>query len=406
MATNPEGVMGMLGFSQDRRGLQLIGVVAVLTAAVGILLTGAATAGASQKTSRGSRASSGWTWSKGQSLPGASNVSVIEGLSCPSSSLCLIPANRNGKTGTGVYWSHNPAGGASAWHFLAVAAPFGGDISCDKVEGTSYYCDVAGNSLWTSGAPTTGWNAVDLAGAYSTPTYTPLGAVSCWVNVECVEADESGNILSTDAALVKSGPVLVFHTESGGGQSVSCAPFRSGANVFCAAVDSNPGSGGHDGEVAWSTDPSSGTWITGDTTDGSDLVKIACPSDALCVALEGGAGDEAYIGVSSDRATGKSWAKTWKAVDVPARTAGGFSPELTALTCYSDSLCAVSGHNSSGNFVYTSTHPAATLSAWTESMLDDGAASDSYTSAAGVACPSASECVVVSGEGQVSVGKP
>jgi hypothetical protein len=28
------------------------------------------------------------------------------------------------------------------------------------------------------------------------------------------------------------------------------------------------------------------------------------------------------------------------------------------------------------------------------------------TSAAGIACPSPSECIVVSGEGQVSVGRP
>jgi hypothetical protein len=347
-------------------------------------------------------AKGGWKWSKGKSLPGSSDSSVIEGLSCPSTSLCLIPANQNGQSDTGIYWSTDPAGGAGAWHFLAVASPFGGDIACDKVGASSYYCDVAGNSLWTSGSPTTSWNAESFANYYDTSTYTSLGAVSCWVNVQCVEADGSGNVFSTDAAAVQSGPLAVFpQLTDYAAPSVGCAPLTQGENPFCAVVEANPSSSGRGGEVAWSTDPSSGTWTTGDTTGGSDLTSIVCPSDALCVALEGGAGESAYIGVSRDPANG---AQTWRAVHVP--TVGSFGPTLSALTCYSDALCAVSGQNTRENFVYISKNPAAKLSAWSESKLHDGATLSASTSAAGIACPSASECIVVSGEGQVSVGKP
>jgi hypothetical protein len=286
-----------------------------------------------------------------------------------------------------------------------VASPFGGDISCDKVGANSYYCDVAGNSLWTSGSPTTAWNPESFANYYSTSTYTSLGAVSCWANVQCVEADGSGNIFATNAANVVSGPVAVFpQVQIGGGQSVACAPFRQGENEFCAAVDSNPGSSGRGGEVAWSTDPSTGAWTTGDTAGGSDLTDIVCPSDALCVALEGGAGGTPYIGVSRVSAAGTTWAQTWRAFTLPI--VGGFDSELSALTCFSDSLCAVAGQNTTANFVYVSRHPAATLSAWTESKLDDGSTQDGSSNAAGIACPSASECIVVSGEGEVSVGRP
>ena len=392
----------MLKFCRGRRGGRLLVVVAMLGAAAGITLT--ATAGASQKASIESHAGAVWRWSKGQSLPGSSDASVIEGLSCPSVRLCLIPANRNGQTATGVYWSIDPAAGARAWHFLPVASPFGGDIACDQVGANSYYCDVAGNSLWTSGSPTTSWNPESFANYYS-GNYTSLGAVSCWANVQCVEADGSGNIFATDAATVQSGPVAVFpQVQIGGGQSVACAPFAQGQNEFCAAVDSNPGSTGHGGEVAWSSDPSSGTWTTGDTAGGTDLTDIVCATDALCVALEGGAGEAAYIGVSRAPAAGTTWGQTWRAFNVPI--AGGFDPELSALTCHTDALCAVSGQNTIENFVYISRHPAATLSAWTESKLDDGSTQDSSTSAAGIACPTVAECIVVSGEGQVSVGRP
>jgi hypothetical protein len=380
----------MAGFPKHRRYLVVVTVVAVAAGSLSF---------ASLASAKG-----GWKWSKGQSLPGSSDSSVIEGLSCPSTSLCLIPANQDGQSDTGVYWSSDPTDGAGAWHFLAVAAPFGGDIACDEVSAGSYYCDVAGNSLWTSGSPTAGWNAESFQNYYDTSTYTALGAVSCWVNVQCIEADGSGNIFSTDAAAVQSGPVAVFpQLNDYAGPSVGCAPFKQGESVFCAAVESNPGSNGRGGEVAWSTDPASGTWTTGDTTGGSDLTSIVCANDALCVALEGGAGESAYIGVTHDAASGTTWAQTWKAVHVP--TVGSFAPTLSALTCNSDSLCAISGQNTRGNFVYISRHPAAKLSAWTKSKLHDGGSLSLDTSAAGIACPSLSECIVVSGEGQVSVGK-
>ena len=384
----------------DRRGGRLIMVIAMLAASAGLTLT--APAGA---TPRESHASAAWRWSPGQSLPGSSNASVIEGLTCPTVHLCLIPANRNGNTATGVYYSTDPAAGARAWHFLPVASPFGGDIACDQVGANSYYCDVAGNSLWTSGSPTTAWNPESFANYYSTSTYTSLGAVACWANVQCVEGDGSGNFFSTNAAAVQSGPVAVFpQLVDYGAPSVSCAPFKQGEAIFCAAVEANPGSSGHGGEVAWTTDPASGTWTTGNTAGGTDLKDIVCPSDSLCVALEGGAGEAAYIGVSHNPATGTTWGQTWRAVRVPGT--GGFDPDLSALTCFSDTLCAVSGQTTLENFVYISHHPTAALAAWSESKLDDGSTQDSGTSAAGIACPSATECIVVSGEGRVSVGRP
>jgi hypothetical protein len=288
---------------------------------------------------------------------------------------------------------------------LPVASPFGGDIACDQVGANSYYCDVAGNSLWTSGSPTTAWNPESFANYYSTSTYTSLGAVACWANVQCVEGDGSGNFFSTNAAAVQSGPVAVFpQLVDYGAPSVSCAPFKQGEATFCAAVEANPGSSGHGGEVAWTTDPASGTWTTGNTAGGTDLKDIVCASDSLCVALEGGAGEAAYIGVSRSPASGTTWGQTWRAVRVPGT--GGFDPDLSALTCFSESLCAVSGQTTLENFVYISHHPAATLSAWSESKLNDGSTQDSDTSAAGIACPSAAECIVVSGEGRVSVGRP
>jgi hypothetical protein len=391
----------MRAFFLRRRGGRLIAVAVMLAASTGIALT--ASAGASQRASVTSHATAVWKWSRGQALVGSSDASVIEGLSCPSVHLCLIPANRNGQTATGVYWSIDPAAGARSWHFLPVASPFGGDIACDEVGANSYYCDVAGNSLWTTGSPTTSWNPESFANYY-TSDYTALGAVSCWANVQCVEADGSGNFFQTNAAVVQSGPVAVFpQLVDYAAPSVSCAPLGQGTNIFCAAVEANPGSGGG-GEVAWSNDPASGTWTTDDTTGGADLKDIDCPSVTLCVALEGGAGDAAYIGVSNTPPSGATWGQTWRAVNVPV--SGGFDPTLSSLTCYSDTLCAISGQSTTENFVYISRHPTASLAAWTKSKLLDGSTQDSGTSAAGIACPSPAECIVVSGEGQVSVGRP
>jgi hypothetical protein len=108
--------------------------------------------------------------------------------------------------------------------------------------------------------------------------------------------------------------------------------------------------------------------------------------------------------VSKAPANGTTWGQTWRAVTVPS--AGGFGAELGALTCYSATLCAIAGQDTTENYVYISHHPAATLAVWTKSKLDDGSTMDGSTNAAGIACPSPSECIVVSGEGVVSVGKP
>ena len=379
----------MLPLERDPSFTRVGSVLALFATAVGVLAL-AATAQASSQM---------WKWSKGYKLHGASASAVVAGLSCPSTKLCLATVGDIHGRG-GVFWSTKPTAGASSWHFDQFAAPITGApgaLACDSTK----FCAIAGPDYWDTGDPTSKseWNlstTAALGDSYG------LGAVSCWVNIQCAVLDEGGGVLTIKGAEVISGPTTIFGTQSSV-NGISCAPHVNGKNPFCAAVDDTTPTSGRGGDVAWTTDPTSGDWQTANIKGGSSLENIDCPSDGFCVAIEGGNGGLGYVGVAKSGSQGSGWAGAWKAFKLPSEE------NATVETCRSASFCAVSGAtlfaHRNGNFVYTSTRPSASKSAWHRSTLNDGSSTDLGTAAAGMSCPSAKECFVISGDGEISVGR-
>jgi hypothetical protein len=327
-------------------------------------------------------------------LPAVSGSTVFSGISCPTVSLCIAVGTVH-PYDSGIWWTTHPGGKASAWHYLRLGKTFGPTgVDCDKA-GRAVDCAVSGISglVWQSAQPTKGLGSADV------DLYTLLG-VSCWVNVQCAELDITGSVLTTAGATVTGGGSAFpgDAAEFDGGGNISCAPFRQGLNTFCATVDSNTND-----SVAWSTDPKGGKWQRGKIAGKHDLDLIECPANAVCVALEGANQGSDGIGISHNPAKGHSFPSTFKSFKLPGSDPGAFE-ELSALTCESTTLCLVGGHNSKvGNFVYVSTHPSIP-SSWHRSILNDGAKSDGFTSASGIACPSTKLCVLISGEGRLVVG--
>jgi hypothetical protein len=163
-----------------------------------------------------------------------------------------------------------------------------------------------------------------------------------------------------------SSPVLVDdHALS----SVSCP-----SQALCIAVDGV-------GNAVTSTDPAggAGAW-TVRNIDGSNMLGgVSCPSASLCVAV-GGAGDV----LTSTSPTGG--ASAWAATNVDG------SNSVTGVSCPSTSLCVAV--DNVGN-VLTSTVPTGGASAWTASHVDP---TGSFT---GVSCVSAPLCVAVDSSGDV-----
>jgi hypothetical protein len=161
---------------------------------------------------------------------------------------------------------------------------------------------------------------------------------------------------------------------------------------LCAAVD-------HDGQVFTSSDPAAGagSW-RGATVDGSAVITaISCPSSGLCVATDG-VGDV----ITSTDPTGGAAAWTVSRVDtstLPPNADGAGPALLRGISCPSDGLCvAVDG---AGNAVVSS-DPAAGPSAWSMVPADPNSSpgcAQAHTSCpaalTGVACPVSSLCEAV-----------
>jgi hypothetical protein len=373
-------------------GLRKIGVTLAVLVVLATALAGAGTAyGSAAKPTV-------WKWSKGVKLPGVTGSSVLGQLSCPSTSFCILDGQKSlTKSGnvSGVWWSSDPTGGASKWHFVHIAGfqPSGASISCSKA-GNAYDCAMVGTTpggggvLYQTGHPNgSSWGTVTI-------DTNLVQAVSCWVNVQCAELDDQGTVLTTTGTTITS-TASVFPEDAGFNDiwSIGCAPYKSGKTLCAAAAQ------GASDSIAWSTDPASGKWHKEHVGGSSDFDLVDCATYSLCIATEGESDLVPRIGLSF----APSKAGTWKSFKVPFK---GFIENLSAVTCESATLCVFSGHNSSGNFVYVSTKPSASLSAWHESALQDGKASDYLSTAAGISCPSAKECVLVSGGGEIVIGKP
>jgi hypothetical protein len=335
-----------------------------------------------------------WTWSKGVKLPDVESQSVVSGLSCPSTTLCVATAtvNTKGHGNNGVWWTTDPSARKPRWHYERILPQvhggatlyfISGAISCD-VAGTHDECAIAsGGNIWQTAHPTKGWGAAAI-------DTNLLTGEACWVNVHCESGDDQGFILTTEGATVTESAQPIPSTDFGVSPAISCAPYRSGS-PFCVEVVG-------DAQVADSTDPSGGKWTAGKVHGAQEIDSVSCATHTLCVFGDGASAD---IGVSSIPKAGKSWFKTIRQFAIPAKFVGDFVSGIGAVDCNAESLCVVSGFGAKGSFVYLSTRPTASSSSWHYYSIKDG----SDTNAAGVACPTTKLCVVVSQEGQFVVGK-
>jgi hypothetical protein len=362
----------------------VVRIGAAISAAVAVLAICAGSAGAA-----------GWHWAKGYVPKGAPKG--FTSISCPSTNLCVAAgitgvAGRNGENA--IFWTTNPTGGKASWHDVAlepdVQPAIGGDqqeditaVSCSAQGQGHYYC-AAGDgfaNLWQTGAPTSGkWSSSVL-------DQNGLVDLSCW-SVYCGILDLDSNVVVTAGAQGVNSTSNIFGLSEGASElSISCNSSR-----FCAAADVSK-------NVAWTTDeidPMTPVWHRS-SIRGNDLDRVACPNSKLCVGAEGEDSDKPQIGVSHNPGGGGG---TWKSATLAAAKGG-----IYTVSCESASFCVAGGSkdgaggpNGSG-LIYTSTHPAASGSAWKPAAV-------SFPDISSISCPSRSLCVAVeSNAGHIAVGR-
>jgi hypothetical protein len=247
----------------------------------------------------------------------------LYGISCPSSSLC-VAVDYAGH----VLTSSNPAGGSSAWSDAQIDGTTAiNAVSCP----TTSLCvasDDAGDVL-VSTNPTGGkgaWHTVHIDGN------TPIGAVNCPTASLCLAADDDGNILSsTDPAggsnawkPAAADPGQVFN-------AISCP-----SSSVCVAVDDA-------GNVVSSTDPVGGAtaWLQANVDPGNALTAISCPTASDCIAVDDG-GNE----INSLDPTGgvDAWTGETVSANTPSPFGGPAASPLYGLACPTTAVCvAVDG---------------------------------------------------------------
>jgi len=262
---------------------------------------------------------------------------ALYGVSCPSSSLCVVVGGNST-----VAVSENPTGGAAAWSVFrpggsldAPDPPGGGDVvyGGDQIRGVS--CPTVGLCV-----------AASFDGAiYSSSN--PAGGRSAWNVVELSEEREP-------------------RIHMGG---ISC-PSPS----LCVAV-------AYGGKIVFSTDPTSGkaTWTLTELAQPFDLRGVSCASASLCVAV----GNEGSVLVSTDPTGGSS---AWRSMGAPVGESS-----MNGISCHAPSFC-VTG---SASGIVLSTNPAGGPSTWSRAAVGTG------LPIKGFSCPSTSACAAVDNNADV-----
>jgi hypothetical protein len=238
--------------------------------------------------------------------------SAIDGMSCPSASLC-VAGDDQGR----ILASTDPAGGAGAWTSpISVATNPLMSVSCPAVS-MCVAVDYSGGHVWTSTNPTGG------AGAWSSASIdsgSALWAVSCPTVSLCVAVDTNGNVLTstdpTGGANAWSAPLSIDPRV--GLEAVSCA-----STTLCVAVDNN-------GAAFVTTDPTTGHWVAENVDPGGDgLSGVSCRPGPTCVAVD----FSGNVVESTDPAGGTS---TWSA---PRNIDGGGANGFNAVNCSPGLFC-------------------------------------------------------------------
>jgi hypothetical protein len=190
------------------------------------------------------------------------------------------------------------------------------------------------------------------------------------------------------AASPTSSPGPLLWTAPGGVDTQPIDSIACPSTALCVAVD-------HGGQVLWSTDPAGGPreWDGADVDGTLEITSISCPSTSLCVAVDG-AGDV----ITSTDPTGGAAAWTVVRFD-PSTTqnntdnAGGVL--VRGISCPSTGLCVAV--DAAGNAL-----------AWTTVHIDTatsfgctGAGLACQPPLTGIACPSIALCAAVDFSGNL-----
>lgn len=249
----------------------------------------------------------------------------LTGIDCPTTSLCVAT-----DSGGHVVTSTNPTGGAAAW--------------------TS--ADVDGGRRLTAIDCATPTLCIALdAGGWVVTSTDPTGGAAAWTATQF-----NANFAYTSVAC----------------PSTTACVLADGANVY---TTTNPTGG----PAAW-TRTLIGTYYS------YVGVFVACPSLALCVAVQdGGVGGEGIVATSTDPVAA---APTW--------ATSGFPGAPTGVACPTTSLCVAI---TDMPFAYVSTDPGGGAGAWSLNAIGEAG-----RHLLAVDCPSASLCVVVDDAGHAIVG--
>jgi hypothetical protein len=356
-----------------------------------------------------------WHWTKKFELGAATGLKKhvqygTYGLACPTTHLCIVPMDgtsvNHPNTPAGDFFTTDPAKGSRKWkfsHWTSDDYAPGDSLSVDNIScapaGSKSDCNIAGRepvagsynesygaTVFQTGSPThSDWGAALLDD--SSPGF---GAVSCFVNVQCAEIDDQGNIFTSAGASVTS-DVSVFPADAGfsGIWWIGCAPHESGQkNFFCAAVDQNAA-----GSIAWTVNPGAQNtkWTIGHIKHGT-LFNVSCWRPGTCIINNNG-----KLIVTNGDTKSKSWTHSFKEAKLPK------SVQTTVQTTDCNAkLCAVAGDSAKlGQYVAIATNPRGhwsviPLGKSHKLVLNDGISN--------VSCPTTKMCVVDNGYGQVTIG--
>jgi hypothetical protein len=125
----------------------------------------------------------------------------LRGVSCASPSLCVAVGGEQdeavkGRVLSRLFYSTDPAGGASAWKQTEIETDSGGLFGVACVAAPLCVTGNSGGNLLISSSPTSGSPRWKLIGE---PSFVQVTAVSCPTASDCIVVDNNGDILtSTD----------------------------------------------------------------------------------------------------------------------------------------------------------------------------------------------------------------
>jgi hypothetical protein len=326
-----KGILGVHRGSTHARGRHVRGFLALL---VGVLATGAMFTALAPATGV---------------LTGPN--SILYGVSCPSSSLCVAVDSH----GHAVI-STNPTTATPTWNTTTIEGV--ADLTAVSCASTALCLAVDAN-----GRAAISTDPTAAKPSWSSGTKIDEGlihSISCPSTSLCVAVDTEGRaVISTDpTAAVPTWTATIIDTTSPPLvypanpklYGVSCP-----STSLCVAVDSR-------GDVVISTNPTTATptWSAPEAIDSTSLSGISCPSTSLCVAvgrragLEGPGDGIALISTDPAAAT-----PTWS-LSTSFEAEG--IPELPLVSCASTSLCAIIN----GFDALISTDPTTAIPTWSD----------------------------------------